>query len=229
MTEAQADRGSWAPIAVLTVLLVGLVGPVFGPIAQLAKSQWGVRGGSGAVVLLFTVLFVLFAAGTLRWVAGRGGSSRDLGWRVPTRTSAVVAAALFGLFWAAFNVMGYVHQVDSTANPMELSTLRWATALGGVAIACCEDLVTRGFIMNHLKAAGVGAWLQSLTSSAVFALYHSLWTLSVAGFIVAFVYGLILSGFFVWGRRSLTPVVVAHGLALFLGEPFLTMFMLAAG
>ncbi len=222
----QAD---WKPIAVLTALLVVFVGPIFGPGASYAKEALGVRGGAGLVVFLFTVFFAVLAAGTIRWVKAQGGTLAELGWGAPTRTSAVIGAVLFGVFWAAFNIMGYVHQVDSTANPMELSLLRIGTAIGGAIIACCEDLVGRGFIMNHLKKMGRGTWAQALISSAIFALYHSVWSLSVAGFIMGFVLALILAGFFVWGRRSLTPVVVAHGLCLFLGEPFLTMFMLAAG
>lgn len=227
MTDAPTAR-TWRPVGVLTAVLVLAAGPIFGPVSTYAKDALGVRSGAALVVALFAVVFALVAAGTVRWVRARGGSLADLGWRSPTRVSAVIGAACFGVFWAGFNVMGYVHQVDATADPMELSLLRLGTAIGGLLIACCEDLVGRGFVMNHLKAAGAGTWRQVLVSSAIFALYHSVWTLSVPGFIASFVFGLILAGFFVWGRRSLTPVIVAHGLALLLGEPFLTMFMLAA-
>jgi len=227
--SAETSEHTWKPVLVLTALLVLFVGPVFGPVGNYAKEEFGVRGGSSFVVALFTVAFVALAAGTVRWVKQQGGTLADLGWRTPTKTSAVVGAVFFGIFWAAFQVMGYVHQVDATADPMEMSLLRVGTAIGGLIIAGCEDLVGRGFLMNHLKKVGLGTWMQVLASSAIFALYHSLWTLSIAGFIVGFILALILAGFFVWGRRSLTPVIVAHGLCLFLGEPFLTMFMLAAG
>jgi len=162
--------------------------------------------------------------GTIRWVKQQGETLADLGWRTPTRTSAVIGAVL----WAAFNVMGNVHQIDKTADPMEMSLLRVGTAIGGLIVAFCEDVIGRGFMMNHLKKVGLGTWMQVLVVSIIFAFYHSVWTLSIAGFIMGFIVGLILAGFFVWGRRSLTPVLVAHGLCFVLGEPFLTMFMLAA-
>ena len=225
----ETTESTWKPILVLTGLLVLFVGPMFGPVGAYAKEEYGVRGGTGVVVGLFTVMFLLLAIGMLRWLRSRGETLADLGWGAPTRTSAVIVAVLFGVFWAGFNIMGYVHQIDKTADPMELSMLRVGTALGGVVIACCEDVLTRGFVMNHLKKMGAGRWRQVWISSAIFALYHSLWTLSIAGFIMGFILGLIFAGFFIWGRRSLTPVIVAHGLCLFLGEPFLTMFMLAAG
>ncbi len=221
-------ESTWKPLAVLTAVLVLVAGPLFGPVSAFASDEFGIRGGTGFLVALFTAVFIAVAAGTVRWVRKQGGTLADLGWRAPTRTSAVVVAVLFGVFGAAFNVMGYVHQIDSTADPFEISPLRVGSGLAGVVIAACEDLVGRGFVMNHLKRAGRGAWTQALVSAAIFALYHSIWTMSIAGFIVSFVLGLIMAGFFLWGRRSLTPVIVAHGLCLLLGEPFLTMFMLAA-
>jgi len=220
---------SWKPIWILSALLVLLVGPIFGPVTGYAKEALGVRGGAGLVVALFSAVFVVLAVGTMRWVRQNGQTLADLGWRQPTRTSAVVVAVLWAVLWAGFNIMGYVHQIDKAADPMEISMLRAGTAIGGLVIAFCEDLIGRGFIMNHLKKLGRGTWFQVVFSSFIFAFYHSVWTLSIAGFIMSFIVGLILAGFFVWGRRSLTPVVVAHGLCLFLGEPFLTMFMLAAG
>ncbi len=226
MTESQ-PVSTWKPIAVLTAVLVLVVGPIFGPVGAFAAETYGVRGGTGVVVALFTVAFLLVAGGTVRWVKSQGGSLADLGWRTPTKTSAVIAAVIFGVLWAGFNIMGYVHQIDATADPLEVSLLRVGTATGGLIIACSEDLVGRGFVMNHLKKAGIGTWRQAFISSAIFALYHSIWVLSVPGFIVGFVIGMFLAGFFVWGRRSLTPVIVAHGLCLGLGEPFLTMFMLS--
>ncbi|MBJ95064.1 MAG: hypothetical protein CMP23_11410 [Rickettsiales bacterium] len=228
MNSSEAPR-PWLVLGALTGLLVLIAGPIFGPITSYARAELGIRSGTALIVALFTLVFVAFAVGTVRWVRRLGWTLDDLGWRSPTRRSAVFGAVVFGVLWAAFNVMGYIHQIDSSADPFELSILRLATAVGGLIIAACEDLVTRGFVMNYLDKAQVGPWRQALISSAIFALYHSIWTLSLAGFIVGMVIGLIMAGFFLWGRRSLTPVIVAHGLALFLGEPFLTMFMVATG
>jgi membrane protease YdiL (CAAX protease family) len=228
MTE-NTRQSTWKPVWAVAAIMVLVVGPAFGPIATVVRAELGIRNGAAVMLLVFALLLGPVAAGTVRWVRRNGGTLEDLGWRVPSRLSANIVALLFGVAWAAFNIMGYVHQIDKTADPFELSWLRLGTALGGASLAICEDLVTRGFVMNHLKKAGANTLVQVFMSSLIFATYHAVWTLSIAGFIVSMIYGLILSGFFVWGRRSLTPVVIAHGAGLLFGEPFLTMFMLAAG
>ena len=89
-----------------------------------------------------------------------------------------------------------------------------------------EDSVVRGYLMNQLDALRYPVWSQVLLSSALFALYHSVWSLSIASFIASLILGLILAGLFIWGKRSLIPVVLAHVLILVIGEPFLTMSLL---
>ncbi len=97
---------TWAPIWVLSALLVLFVGPIFGPVTGYAKEALGVRGGAGLVVALFTVVFLALAVGTVRWVRQQGEGLADLGWRHPTRTSAVVFALLWALRWGGFKNKG---------------------------------------------------------------------------------------------------------------------------
>jgi membrane protease YdiL (CAAX protease family) len=131
------------------------------------------------------------------------------------------------LFWGAFATMGYLQFVPD-ANVMEISLFRVITALLGAGLGVVEDLITRGFVMNELKRLGLATWLQVLASSLLFALYHSVWGFSPLGFAFSLVYGLLLAGLFVWGKRSLTPVILGHSLALLVGEPFLTLSLLEA-
>jgi hypothetical protein len=42
------------------------------------------------------------------------------------------------------------------------------------------------------------------------------------------VYGLLLGGLFLWGKRSLTPVILGHSLVVLLSEPFATMLIFLA-
>jgi hypothetical protein len=39
---------------------------------------------------------------------------------------------------------------------------------------------------------------------------------------------LLLGGLFILGKRSLTPVILGHSLALLVGEPFLTLSLMEA-
>ncbi len=82
--------------------------------------------------------------------------------------------------------------------------------------------------MEELERMQIPAWGQVVASSLLFALYHSVWALNIVGFVFSLVYGLIPGGLFLLGKRSLTPVILAHSLALRTGEPFLTLSLMEA-
>jgi membrane protease YdiL (CAAX protease family) len=123
--------------------------------------------------------------------------------------------------------MGFL-QFHPEANPLEISLFRVFTAVVGAVIAVGEDMVTRGYVMHELQHFNASGWLQVVGSSLLFALYHSIWHFNLPVFVVSLVYGLILGGLFIMGNRSLTPVILAHSLALLVGEPFLTMSLITA-
>jgi hypothetical protein len=123
MTE-NTRQSTWKPVWAVAAIMVLVVGPAFGPIATVVRAELGIRNGAAVMLLVFALLLGPVAAGTVRWVRRNGGTLEDLGWRVPSRISANIVALLFGLAWAAFNIMGYVHQIDKTADPFELSWLR---------------------------------------------------------------------------------------------------------
>lgn len=135
--------------------------------------------------------------------------------------------ALAGVLWGVFGMFGYL-QFNPEADLFEISLLRLFTALAGAGGALLEDLITRGFVMGELERMQTPAWIQVVASSLLFALYHSLWGLNIFGFVFSLVYGAILGGLFLLGKRSLTPVILAHSLALLIGEPFLTISLMEA-
>jgi len=180
-------------------------------------------------VVGFIVALAIVLGVTLAWMRRDGQTLADLGWRKPSTRLAIILGTLVGLFWAAFGAMGYLY-FDPDANLLELSLLKVLMGVVGAVGAIMEDMVTRGYLMNSLERIKVPTWLQVVASSLLFALYHSIWCGSLGGFIGSFVaslvYGLILAGLFVLGKRSLTPVILAHSLAVLLAEPFLTMSLI---
>jgi membrane protease YdiL (CAAX protease family) len=89
-----------------------------------------------------------------------------------------------------------------------------------------EDFVMRGFLMNELERLKASLPIQMAASSSVYALCHTVWAFSALSFALNLFFGFLLSGLFAYGKRSLTPVMVGHGLAMIIAEPFLTLQML---
>jgi membrane protease YdiL (CAAX protease family) len=218
-------------IVLTSFLLLIVLGPCFGPVPRYLISATDVGPAAGWQIVAFYVALAVVFGWTLSWMRRNGRSLGDLGWRKPSTRLAVILGAVIGVVWGLLGAMGYL-RFDPQANLFEMSSLRVFTALAGAFGAVFEDMVTRGFIMEELKRLGVSTWKQALYSSFLFALYHSIWWGSVPGFIGSFIasliYGLILAGLFVLGKRSLTPVLLGHSLALIVGEPFLTLSMLMA-
>lgn len=211
----------------VVMLLLLVVGPSFGPIPAYLAATLDLRTAVAAQLGVFVAVYGVVLVATINVMRKCGITGSDIGWRQPSRAGAIVAAVVLGLVWAGLGAMGYL-QLEPNANLLELSSYRVAISLVAAAAVVLEDWITRGFIMEAMRRTGFSTWMQILGSSTLFAVYHSVWALSIAGFLASFVYGLLLAGLFVFGRRSLTPVIVAHSLTLLLGEPFLTMAMLVS-
>jgi membrane protease YdiL (CAAX protease family) len=121
-----------------------------------------------------------------------------------------------------------IFQFDPDANITQINGFRILAALLAAGGALLEDLITRSFIMNQLHKIGSSKWVQLTVSALIFALYHTAWGFNVFAFAFSLVYGLMLGGLFLWGKRSLTPVILAHSLAVLIAEPFATMLMFLA-
>jgi len=214
-------------LIVLTLLLLALVGPLFGPVPSYLVTTMEVRAATGWQVVLFLIPFGVVLGVVLAWMRRNQRTWADLGWRLPSTPLAIALGILLGLFWGVLGTFSYL-QFNPTANVFEISLFRLFTALVGAGAAVLEDMITRGFVMNELKRLNTPTWLQIIASSLLFALYHTIWGFNILSFVFSLVYGLLLSGLFVLGKRSLTPVILGHSLALLIGEPFLTLSLMEA-
>jgi membrane protease YdiL (CAAX protease family) len=181
-----------------------------------------------AVVLYLAfgaALGIIFAVIVL-WQRRRGSSLAELGWRRPTTKTALTIAFVLGVLYTAgayFGARAILKDVDVT----EFNWTRVALIPLGVFMGVAEETMMRGFFMNELKKARVAVWLQIVASGACSAVYHAIHNPTWEGFLPSFVLFTLHAGLYVAGKRSLTPVSIAHGMYNVLGEPYLLMMALA--
>ncbi|MDW8147950.1 MAG: CPBP family glutamic-type intramembrane protease [Roseiflexaceae bacterium] len=147
------------------------------------------------------------------------------GWGRPAPLLLMTLGALVGLLWGVFGMFGYL-QFNPEANFFAINLLRRFIVLAGAGGALLEDLITRGFVMGELERMQTPAWVRMIAVGLLFALYHSVWGLSIVSCVFSLVYRLILGGLFLLRKRCLTPVILAHSLALLIGEPFPTLSLM---
>ncbi|MCP4544462.1 MAG: CPBP family intramembrane metalloprotease [Chloroflexi bacterium] len=220
----------WRRLAIVIVLLFLLVGPNFGPIPTLLNQRLSIEASVIALLVSFWIGFCIIIAVILRMSDGMSLREmvRSLGLGAPSRTAANIAGLALGLLWG-FLFLTSIFQFDPDANITQINGLRVLAALLAAGGALLEDFVTRGFLMNQLQRIKIPNWVQILISALVFALYHTVWAgFNVFSFAFSMVYGLMLGGLFVWGKRSLTPVILGHSLAVLISEPFATMMIFMA-
>ncbi len=227
MTSFDADRGSIPDSVVLPP------GQAWGRVAAMAAILWVILGigcfsfGSrwvhstfGATIQGAFFLSLVFTAGALvvvvalrSWQRRLGETLSDIGWRRPTTRRAIAVGVLFGVLWTA---MGY----SRGGNPLELSWQRPIMMILGVYIAFAEE-AARAFMLTQLHRARVPAILQIAVGGIVMGGYHGLIGLHFSPLYAAFSFIMfaVLSAIYVWGRRSLTPVVIGHSLTHVLGDP----------
>jgi membrane protease YdiL (CAAX protease family) len=218
-------------IAIVAVLLILLVGPYFGPVPTFLSTRLEVM--SSVLVLLagFIVSFVIILLAALRLdgtdFSQIGRALREFGLGLPTRWPAAVVGAVVGLAWGMLFLTSIL-QFDPDANITQITGVRIAASLIAAFGTVLEDLITRGFLMNRLAQIAVPNWAQALISAVLFAVYHTLWGFNIFAFVFSMVYGLILAGLFLWGKRSLTPVILGHALPALIAEPFASMLIFIA-
>lgn len=219
----------WRRLAIVTVLLLLLIGPNFGPIPSLLQEHLSIESSALALLASFWIGFCIIIAVIVRMSGGISLREwvRSLGLGAPSRPAANIAGLVLGLLWG-ISFLFSIFQFDPDANIAQISVFRVLTALIAAGGALLEDFVTRGFLMNQLHKINVSKWVQVLVSALIFALYHTIWGFNIISFIFSVVYGLLLGGLFLWGKRSLTPVILGHSLALLISEPFATMMIFMA-
>jgi membrane protease YdiL (CAAX protease family) len=227
MNTVEVDKNTvWRRLAIVIVLLVLLVGPNFGPIPSLLSQSLSIESSVIALLVSFWIGFSIIIAVILRMSGGMslGELFRSLGLGAPSRTAANIAGLVLGLVWGSLFLTS-IFQFDPDANIAQINGFRVAAALLAAGGTLLEDFVTRGFLMNQMQQAKMSNWVQVLVSALVFALYHTIWGFNSFSFIFSVVYGLLLGGLFIWGKRSLTPVILGHSLAVLISEPFATMMI----
>lgn len=229
MTETRTDitrripvRTAWLRAVAMTLVLwvvLGLGG--FTLSARAVYQRWGTTVHAAFILdMAFVALFLVVAGITIWWQRRTGGSLADLGWRRPTRTGALIAAAVFGVAWTALSYAG-------GGNPMDRSWQRIPMVLAGPVLSFGEE-IARAFIVQNLHRGGVPAWLQIIIGGVAMGGYHGLvgghFTITYA--LSSFVMFSVLTAMYIYGRRSLTPVLIAHALPHVLGDPSLTQGIL---
>jgi membrane protease YdiL (CAAX protease family) len=230
-SSASETNGIKRNLSVVAVLLILLIGPIFGPIPRFLREQFGLETAVILMLITFIVGFSLILTVIFRSREMGSGTWRErlasLGWGRPTRLAAIVVAVIVGLAWGALFLSSTL-QFNPDANLAEISLFRLAAILLAVFGAIQEDLITRGYVMNGLRRINVPSWAQLVLSALLFALYHTIWAFNVFSFIFSVIFGLILAGLFLWGKRSLSPVIVAHTLPVIISEPFSSMLIFLA-
>ena len=219
----------WRRIAIVTLLLLVLAGPNFGPLPHLLRESLSLEGSITGVLIWFWVAFLIILAVVYRMSKstsiGEFLTSHGLG--APSRIGANVAGLILGIVWALL-FLSSILQFDPDANIAQIDGFRILTALLAAGGALLEDLITRSFMMNQLHKIGSSKWVQLVVPALIFALYHTVWGFNAFSFVFSLVYGLLLGGLFLWGKRSLTPVILGHSLVVLLSEPFATMLIFLA-
>lgn len=219
----------WRRLAIVAALLLLLIGPNFGPIPTTLRQSLSLEGSIIGMLVWFWVAFSIIIATILRL---SDMPLRELlsyvGLGAPSRLGANIAGVIVGLLGAASFLFGIL-QFDPDANIAQISAFRVLTVLLAGAGVVLEDIITRGYLMNQLRELRVPNWVQALASAVLFALYHTVWAgFNISAFISSIILGLLLAGLFLWGKRSLTPVILAHGIAVLLAEPFASMMIFLA-
>ena len=221
------DKNSvWRRLGIVTVLLLLLIGPNFGPIPLTLRQSLSLEGSIIGMLVWFLVGFSIIIAAILRL---SGISLRELlsyvGVGAPSRLWANIVGVIVGLLMAA-SFYGNILQFAPETNVAQINGFRILTVVLASTGVVLEDIITRGWLMNQLRDLQIPNWVQAVASALLFALYHTVWAgFNIFAFIASIILGLILSGLFLWGKRSLTPVIIAHALTVFLAEPFASMMI----
>lgn len=231
MNKAETKSPSWGRVFLVVLLLCLLVGPNFGPVPAILGARIAIEPAVIGLLISFIIAFVIVIVAML-WLEGDSFATlrarlRELGLGKPARPVANIVGAIVGLAWGGL-LMSSILQFQPETNLAEFSVFRLLAAGLAAFGTILEDVVTRGYLMNRMQGLKVPNWAQAILSALVFALYHSIWAFNPFSFVFSVVYGLLLSGLYLWGRRSLTPVILGHALAVLISEPFATMLIFVA-
>ena len=222
-------------VMTVSALLLLLVGPCFAVVPNYVVKNMELEAASFFQMMSMVAAFGVILIVNWAIIRSQKIDIRSIGFGAPSPGWVIVMAAIIGIFWAissTASLRGIDPEADVVAIWTTFSFTRVVLVVFGATFACVEDFITRGFVMSQLKERGVPTWVQLLFSSFLFAAYHSLWAIPYMGVYFLYglfgslVYGLLLGGIYLLGKRSLTPVMISHGLTVVLGEPILSYVLM---
>ena len=133
----------WRRIAIVTLLLLVLAGPNFGPLPHLLRESLSLEGSITGVLIWFWVAFLIILAVVYRMSKstsiGEFLTSHGLG--APSGIGANVAGLILGIVWALL-FLSSILQFDPDANIAQIDGFRILTALLAAGGALLEDLLS---------------------------------------------------------------------------------------
>jgi membrane protease YdiL (CAAX protease family) len=211
---------AWRNALAITLLGCALFGLLCFVLIGGELSRWNWYKGAIWLEVSFAI------AGVLAFVR-RGESLAQLGWGRPTTPLALILAVILGVAYVSAAYYGARHLLPGV-NVTQFTWTRLLLAPLGIFLAMAEETLMRGLFMTELQRGRVPTWLQILASGACSAVYHAFQNPTLIGFLPSFILFSLHAGLYVLGRRSLTPVILAHSIYHVLGEPYLLMMVFAA-
>lgn len=230
--------GPWRAIGALVIVYI-----VLNTALQLSR-PW-LAGALQLSTPMQTAFFRLAGSSIFLWLMlgatalimrARGGRLADLGFSRPGTPAGWIAAALVCVLQSAMFIIGPVgHSPWLT----DWSALRIMSAvMVAVSAGVCEETIFRGFVMTQAKQAGLPLWAQVLASALLFGAAHAgwgflqgsaNWPATIGAMVSTAILGGLLAIAYSLGKRSLWPVIIAHGLIDLIAEPWLMLFALGGG
>jgi hypothetical protein len=179
--------------------------------------------------------------GTIAILRLCGQGLADIGWRRPSTVWSWLAAFAVAAFliFSSFRRAGCqgLCFIDPHVWLTDWSPFRLASSIAiGITAGICEEMCFRGFVMTEARDGGAPAAVQVLLAGLTFGIAH----MALAGISGHFdvaaaigivgsttVFGLLFGVAYLLGRRSLTPLILAHGVFAFTTEPWTLLWGLA--
>jgi membrane protease YdiL (CAAX protease family) len=183
-----------------------------------------------------SVFLWLMLGATALIMRARGGRLADLGFNRRGAAAGWIAAAIVFVLQSGMFLLGPVgHSPWLT----DWSALRIMSAvMVAISAGVCEETIFRGFIMTQAKDAGLPLWAQILASALLFGGAHAgwgflqgsaNWPAAIGAMVSTAILGGLLAVAYALAKRSLWPVIIAHGLIDLIAEPWLMLFALGGG
>jgi len=239
-TSASASRlSAWGSLMLYAAVFVAIyAGVKYAEAALMPRFDLSNLRAMAAFRTAFSIaLDWLEAIAMILLLRFRGMRLSDIGWRKGSSVWGWIGALVAVAIYAGFALGGPMLKGQPILT--DWSLFRIATALGiGITAGFCEEAIFRGFVMTEARNGGAPLWLQIVLSALLFGMAHAGWGGMTAKFdigsmigamISTAILGVMLAGVYVIGRRSLVPVVVAHGVIDAIIEPWLILFALSGG